>query len=66
MYGLFTTGPAETLFLKISVSSTPNSVVLSGGNSWRGRGATGWTPDNREVHILNDLEIVTVKNRWDK
>jgi len=65
---LFTTGPADTLFLKISAGSTPkfNSVLLSDGNGWGGSASAHWTPDRRQVHILNDREIVAVKNRWSK
>ena len=66
IYGLFTTGLGGSLFLKISASSTPNSVILSHGNSRDGGAQTGWIPDDRMVHILNDQEIVVIKNRWDK
>ena len=66
MYGLFTTGLGGSLFLKISVSSTPNTVILSNGNVRDGAAEVGWIPNDRIVHILNDQETVVIKNRWGK
>lgn len=46
LYGTFTTGPANTWFVRVSISGTPNAINLESKKAL-------WIPLNRVVSPLN-------------
>lgn len=57
LYGLFTTGPGNNIYVKISISGTPNAISLNYRRS-------NWIPDNRLGYFLDSDEILKIKNIW--